>query len=135
MAQDNKTGKFALGAAIAGVAGYVAGILTAPKSGKETRQDIAKKAGEVKEDAEEQLQKAQTELKDLAAKVQVKSSELSGKAKAEYQAAVVKAKDAQNKTGEVLRAVRKGKAKNPDLDAAIKQVREAKKNLGKYLRA
>ena len=32
----------------AAAAGFAAGILTAPKSGKETRADIKKKAGELK---------------------------------------------------------------------------------------
>jgi len=41
-----KETKFGLVAAGAAVAGYVAGILTAPKSGKETRKDIKDKAGE-----------------------------------------------------------------------------------------
>ncbi|MCA1806602.1 MAG: YtxH domain-containing protein, partial [Actinobacteria bacterium] len=36
----NKSGKFAIGAVFAAAAGYVTGILTAPKSGKETRKDI-----------------------------------------------------------------------------------------------
>ena len=39
-------GKFFLGALIGGAVGAVAGLLTAPKSGKETRADIKKKAGE-----------------------------------------------------------------------------------------
>ena len=37
-------GKFVLGAAIGAAAGVVAGLLTAPKSGKETRADLKKKA-------------------------------------------------------------------------------------------
>ena len=32
--------KFALGALFAAAIGYIAGILTAPKSGKETREDL-----------------------------------------------------------------------------------------------
>lgn len=36
-------GKVALGAIIGAAAGVVAGILTAPKSGKETRADLKKK--------------------------------------------------------------------------------------------
>ena len=44
-------GKFALGAIIGATAGVVAGILTAPKSGKETRADIKAKAGEIKDQA------------------------------------------------------------------------------------
>jgi gas vesicle protein len=39
--------------AVATVAGFVAGILVAPKSGKETRADLKKKAGELKEVAQE----------------------------------------------------------------------------------
>lgn len=43
--------KFALGALIGVAAGFVAGILTAPKSGKETRQDIKQKVTDTKEEA------------------------------------------------------------------------------------
>lgn len=135
MAQSNKAGKFALGALVAGVAGYVAGILTAPKSGKETRQDISEKAGEFKTEAEAQLHKAEVELKEIVSKVQDKGAMLTGKAKQEFGVAAGKAKKAQAKAGEVLSAARKGKAKNPELNAAIKQAREAKKNLVKYLKA
>ena len=54
MSSDKKSsgaGKFALGAAIGTAVGGGAGILTAPKSGKETRQDVARKAREVKKAA------------------------------------------------------------------------------------
>ena len=44
-------GKFVLGAAIGAAAGVVAGLLTAPKSGKETRADLKKRARELKQDA------------------------------------------------------------------------------------
>ena len=44
-------GKFALGAIIGAAAGVVAGMLTAPKSGKETRADLKLKADEMKADA------------------------------------------------------------------------------------
>ena len=46
-----KTSKFAVGAILGAAAGLVAGILTAPKSGKETRQDLKNKAGDMKEKA------------------------------------------------------------------------------------
>ena len=38
--KSNGAGKFFLGAAVGAVGGTVAGILTAPKSGKATRADI-----------------------------------------------------------------------------------------------
>ena len=45
-------GKFALGALIGAAAGLVAGFLTAPKSGKETRADLKSKAEELKSEAD-----------------------------------------------------------------------------------
>ena len=48
---NNSGGKFALGALLGAAVGAVAAYLTAPKSGKETREDIKKRAGELKETA------------------------------------------------------------------------------------
>ena len=45
-------GKFALGALIGATAGLVAGLLTAPKSGKDTRADLKAKADELKADVD-----------------------------------------------------------------------------------
>ena len=56
------------GAVVVGaVAGYVAGILTAPKSGKETRQDIKKASAELKKNLEVKLQVTKDELAKLIA--------------------------------------------------------------------
>ena len=43
--------KFLLGAVVGATAGVVAGMLTAPKSGKETRADLKEKAQQLKSDA------------------------------------------------------------------------------------
>lgn len=43
-------GKFALGALFGAITGFVAGIITAPKSGAETRADIKAKADVIKSD-------------------------------------------------------------------------------------
>lgn len=132
--KDEHTGrKLAIGTALAGAVGYVTGILTAPKSGKETREDIADKAEDLKEGAEEQLQTAHDELNELIATAKNKSVALGSKAREEFNEAVVRAKDAQNKAGHVLKAVRAGEADDPALNKAIKQARQAKKNLSKYL--
>ena len=66
-------GKFALGALVGAAAGVVAGVLTAPKSGKETRADIKRKAGEIKEDATEVVDKAKTKATDVAGEVREKA--------------------------------------------------------------
>lgn len=126
--------KIAIGSAVAGLAGYLAGILTAPKSGKQTRKDIGSKADEIKNDAEGQLADLSDELNQLIKSTKVKSIALSSTARAEFNEAVVRAKDAQNKTAQVLKAAKAGEATDPDLNKAVKQARQAVKNLGKYLK-
>lgn len=136
MVKDEHTGrKFAIGALLAGAIGYVTGILTAPKSGKETRENIADKAGEIKEGAEEQLQNAHDELSELIKTAKNKSVALGSKARAEFNEAIVRAKDAQNKASHVLKAIRAGQADDPQLNKALKQARSAAKNLGKYFKS
>ena len=132
--KDHTVRKVAIGSAIAGAAGYLAGILTAPKSGKETRGDIADKADDVKGSAEEQIDQLNDELKDLIKSAKVKTIALSSNARAEFNEAVIRAKDAQNKATQVLKAVKSGQAEDPELNKAVKQSRLAIKNLGKFLK-
>jgi len=125
--------KLAIGSAIAGAVGYLAGILTAPKSGKETRSDIADKAMDVKESLVDQLQDLSDSLHQLLKTAKVKTSGLSASARAEFNEAVIRAKDAQNKAVHVLKAVKHGESSDADLNKAIKQSEQAIKNLKKYL--
>jgi gas vesicle protein len=133
---DNKAGgKLALGALIGGLAGYLTGVLTAPKSGKQTRTDIANKAEAVKDGAESQLQDAVDELNGTMADLKSKTLALSAKAREEYDETLIKAKDAQNKAAQVLKAVKAGEASDPELNKAVKQARQAAKNLARYLKS
>jgi gas vesicle protein len=127
--------KVAIGSVVAGAVGYLAGVLTAPKSGKQTRKDIANKAGDIVGDTEDQLQDLNDELKDLIKSTKDKTIALSSSARAEFNEAVVKAKDAQNKSTQVLKAAKAGEASDPDLNKAVKQARQAIKNLGKFLKS
>ncbi len=135
MTKNNSTKKIAVGAAIAGAVGYLAGILSAPKSGKETRADIADKAGELKNSAASELEQLKDELKDKVAQVKAETKTLSDKAKDELVDALAKAKDAQTKAAEVLKAVKAGEANDPELNKALNQARAALKNLNKYLKS
>lgn len=136
MSKDNNTGKkLAIGAAIAGVAGYVAGILTAPKSGQETRQDIVDTTTDIKDDVLSQLKQAQDDLADLLETAKTKTVALSAKAREEYNEAIVRAKDAKNKSGAVIKSIRAGSSEDPDLDKALRQARQAYKNLAKYIKS
>jgi gas vesicle protein len=64
---------------VGGIAGGVLGILFAPKSGKETREDIAEAAAEMKKEAEkfskdarERVESFVAESKDVIAKLSQK---------------------------------------------------------------
>ncbi|KKU19894.1 MAG: hypothetical protein UX30_C0006G0024 [Candidatus Saccharibacteria bacterium GW2011_GWA2_46_10] len=133
--RNNHTGrKLAIGTLIAGAAGYISGLLTAPKSGKETRKDLADKADELKDQAAEELKKASDELSDLIKAAKDKSLALGAQARGEFNEAVIRAKDARNKAGHVIKAVKNGVSDEPQLNAAMKQVKQARKNLARYLR-
>ena len=136
MTKDQHMGrKIAVGALLAAAVGYVTGILTAPKSGKETREDIAERASELKEEAIEQLQDLRDELDELISAAKNRAIALNAKARVEFNEAVVATKDAKNKAGVVLKAVKAGQAKDPDLNKAIKQAKLAKNNLSKYFKS
>ena len=136
MAKNKNAGRnIAIGAAVAGVTGYLTVLLTAPKSGKETRDGITDKAVDVKDSAVDQLEELEGDLNGLLVKTKAKTVALSAQAREEYNEAVIKAKDAQNKATYVLKAVKAGEAEDPELNKAIKQAKQAKKNLGKFLRS
>lgn len=115
-------------------AGYVAGVLTAPKSGKETRKDIAKGATKARIDAEKKLKKAHSELGELIKEGESRSKKLKNVGKKELDEAVASAKAAKGKAKELLSALHNGDADDPNLQAVINEVKLAQKNLVKFLK-
>jgi gas vesicle protein len=75
---DKRVKKFAIGTVVAAAAGYIAGILTAPKSGKETREDLKDTAVRTYSAAEKQLKALHTELNQLLDQGRSKAGELKG---------------------------------------------------------
>lgn len=129
------TGKaVAAGAIIAAGAGYLAGILTAPKSGKETRKDIAKGASKARADGERQLKKLHSELGDLLKETEEATKKARIKVSDELNDATKKAKIAKEKAREILTALHDGDADDPNLQAVLEEVKQAKKNLVKFLK-
>lgn len=128
------TKKFAVGALFAAVAGYLAGLLTAPQSGKETRQDIKDVTARGVREAELQLKKLHTELNDIIAEAVERLEKLSGKAKEELQVAIQGTKVAKEKAREILSAVHDGKADDKELQKAVKDARTAADHLKIYLK-
>ncbi|HSX34829.1 MAG TPA: YtxH domain-containing protein [Candidatus Saccharimonadales bacterium] len=136
MAKDSKDSmkKFALGAAIAAAAGYVAGILTAPKSGKETRDDIKQGAKTAAAAAEKELKVLHTELSKLLDEARGHADEAKGAAKENLEKAMAAAKTAKEKARELLSAVHEGDADDKDLKKAIDDANKAVDHLKAYLK-
>jgi gas vesicle protein len=128
-----KGSKFAIGAMIAGGVGYLAGILTAPKSGKETRQDIHDGAVKLKNDAENKLKELSTELNSLIAEAKALTSKLGKEARDELQKLMDKATNAKKNAHEVISAFHEGESEDKDLQKAIKDVNKAIDHLKSYL--
>lgn len=125
--------KLAIGAAVGVITGFVAGILTAPKSGKETRQDIKNTAGKVTAEAEKQLKKMYTELSETIDKAKALAKREGAMVKKELLKALHAAEGTQQKVKEVISAVREGAADHPELEKAMKDAEKAREHLKKYL--
>lgn len=127
------TNKWALGALLGAVTGYLAGILTAPKSGKETRKDISDAATKAKREAEKKLKDLHAELNELLDTGKTKASKFSKSAKDEYKKLQTKATGARSKASEVLSAIHEGEADDKELQAAIDEAKKASEHLRKFL--
>ena len=125
--------KFALGTLVAAAAGYVAGVLTAPKSGKETRADIKDVTAKGITEAEKQLKKLHTELNGLIEDAKLRGANANDKARKELDDIVDKAKVAKEKARVILSAIHEGDAEDQDLQKAIKEAHTAIKHLKTYL--
>lgn len=128
-----KGSRLALTAVVAAGIGYVAGILTAPKSGKETRKDIHDKAVQTKEEIGKKLDELSTELGNTITKGKAKVKQLESGARSELEKAVSNAVIAKDKAKDVLGAFKSGEAEDKDLQNAVKDVHKAIDNLKKYL--
>ncbi len=126
--------KVAIGTGLAALGGYLAGILTAKQTGKETREDIKKAVQTGREAGEEQLKKAITELNEVLDKAKTQGEDLSGRAKAEVEDLVSKAKIAKDKAREVISAIHEGSADDEDLNKAVTNANRSLKHLRDYLK-
>lgn len=131
---DKRTKRFAIGAVVAAAAGYVAGILTAPKSGKETREDIKQTAVKTYKAAEKELKELHTELNKLLGEASKKAGELKGAAQKNLDKATAGAKVAKEKARVILSAIHEGDADDKDLDSAVKEAKKAVEHLKTYLK-
>lgn len=126
--------KVAMAVGLAAAVGYVAGLLTAPKSGKETRADIKHAAQTGMDEAERQLKNITTELADLLEEAKRRGADMGEKARQQLDELVAQARAGREKAREVVSAIRSGNAKDEDLRLAVSQADNALKHLRDYLK-
>lgn len=126
------TKKIAIGALIAGASGYLAGILTAPKSGKETRKDVKVAALKAKTQAEKQLKKLHSDLSTNLEAARKRALNAKDASSNEINKAIASATKAKERVREMLSAIHEGGAEDKDLDAAIKDAKAAIEHLQQF---
>jgi len=126
--------RFAIGTVLAAAAGYITGVLTAPKSGKETREDIKHAATQGMTEAEKQLKKLHTELTTLINKAKAEGEQLKGEALKDYEKVVKTANEVREKARELLSALHEGGADDKDLKKAIDEANKAIEHLKAYVK-
>lgn len=126
--------RFAIGTLLAGAAGYVAGLLTAPKSGRATREDIKNATDNTVSETERQLKKLHTELNELLGEAKSRSTKLQGKAKQEYEDVTVMAAKSKQKAREIISAIHEGGTDNKELQRVMTDTSKAVKHLKTYLK-
>ena len=129
-----KSNKFAVSALVAGVVGYLAGVLTAPKSGKETRNDIKQDVSKHWADVEKELKSLHTELAGRVDDLKAKADKLTGKAQDEVNDLLTKARDSKEKVRVMLSAIHEGDAQDVDLQKALKEANLALKHVKSYFK-
>ena len=129
----NRKGRnIALGGAILAGASYLAGILTAPKSGRETRKDLNRAARQAKAEAERKLKLAHSELNTLLEKLEAEIKKGTTKVDQELKDTIKQGKEVKVKARELISALHEGEAEDHDLDVAVKEVRAAIKHLKSF---
>ena len=128
------TKKFAIGTIFAAAAGYLAGILTAPKSGKETRKDIGEAAKKAKVASEKELKQLHSQLNDLISQGKTQAGKLSETAKKDLNLALDKAGIAKEKVRDMLSSAHEGVTEDKDLKKAVDDATSAVSNLKKFVK-
>ena len=132
MAKTNAFKKLAVGAAVAGAAGYVVGVLSAPKEGKKTRRELKKTAEHSITDVEKQLKQLHTELGELMSKA--KDTTTSSDHAKQIGGALKSANSAKDKLREVLSSIREGQASDKDLKKALEDAKHSLVHLKKFIK-
>jgi gas vesicle protein len=129
----SKNSKYVKGGIIGVIVGAISGLLFAPKSGKETREDIKEVANKAAREAEKKLKELHADMTEKTAMLGEKAKEVKGMASEELNELAKRAEIAKIKLGELITAVRDGQLDEVDYknttDKTSKLSQEIKKKL------
>lgn len=127
-----KSKRIAAGAIFAGFIGFIVGVLTAPKSGKETRKEVVDTAVEVKRQIEKELKIVHKEVKSYISKAEILIDTKGKDIKKDVKDLVQSAKKSEMKVKELLSAIHEGTADNKELQEALVEAKKTRDALKKY---
>jgi gas vesicle protein len=131
---SKKERNLAVGAAVGAGIGYLAGILTARKSGKETRSDIASATVAAKNKAEKNIKLLHSDLVSMLKDGEAMLKNTTSSTHAGLGKALDTAKVARDSTREILSAIHEGDSTtDADLKKAINEANKAVEHLKKFI--
>jgi len=136
MANKNKIKNIAILTSLVAAAGYIAGVLSAPQSGKKTRQDIRDNIKNDFKEAEDRLVLLHSEISELIniATEEYKDKKLNTHESKKYKMTLELALNVKNKLNTIIQTMKKhGKSSDTDLNMATKEAEKAIKHLKDFL--
>ena len=127
-----KAKKIAIGTIFAGVAGYIAGILTAPKSGKETRQDLKVKATNSKREIEQELKKLHKQLGEVLEDGKNAAKSVTGQAQKDLKKLQDVAESSRERVREILSSFHEGVVEDKEVQKVVKDATKAAEDLKEF---
>lgn len=131
---SDKIKNLAFGTLVGAAAGFVAGVLLAPKSGQETRQDLRHSSKNIAREVDKHAKKLHQDLSRAVDTASTEFDHATHQVKAELSKHALKATKSRDQLASVMSAVRSGNSTDEDLDIAVKNAQSALDSLKKYLK-
>jgi gas vesicle protein len=126
--------RLAISSGLAGLAGYLAGLLSAPRSGKQTRRGLKHVTDKSRYQFEKDLRVLLKELDSIISEAKKSGNEMSSKTEKELKLVVEKAQTNKEKIRELISAIHEGDAEDDDLKRTIVSANSALEHLKDYLK-
>lgn len=130
---STKKSNVVLGVLVGIGVGYVSGILTAQKPGKETREDIANFAKKTRDQIQDKVHAKHEDLVIAVRQAEDKLKSIKASSREGLRKAIDAAKKAKEQTKTVIAAMHRGTADDEDLQQAIDEANSALNHLKEYL--